>query len=385
MTAYYKRDSFMKSIRPMLTAISAILLLASFTACSSGSDGGGPGTGILSLSLTDATTTEYKAIYVTIQEVQVHRRDGGKWQVVATPNKTFNLLELVNGVREHLGLSELQTGVYTQMRLIIGNTADGGINIKGNTHPFANYFIDSLDAEYELKIPSGPQTGIKIGGFLINQNETTELILDFDASKSIVKAGNSGKWLIKPTIKVVDMVNYSIISGLANNIEGILVGAQIYDPSASDAKDEVLVQTATITDATGSYKMFLEPGTYNVVAYKEGSFPICSRITAHPDTTNLVPEFFLSPASTANIEGIVAISGAGDEQHVTLSIRQTVLCSGVSAQIEVKSMNVANGGAYSINLPDGVYSVVASTYGHITQEHAVNITSPSNTTLDITF
>ena len=293
----------MKNIRHLFTAIFAILLLVSISACGNGGENGGAvnkdtgngGTGTLSLNLTDATTTDYKAIYVTIKEVRVHRKDGSNWQVAATPNKTYNLLELVNGVREHLGMAELQTGFYTQMRLIIGDTADGGINIKSNSHPFANYIIDSSDVEHKLKIPSGPQTGIKIGGFFINQDQTTELILDFDASKSIVKAGSSEKWLLKPTIKVLNTEYYSIIEGTVGTIEGVLVSAQTYDTSAPDAKDEVLVQTATLTDVNGPYKMFLEPGTYNIVAYKEGNSPVCSSVTADPDTINTL-NITLSPA-----------------------------------------------------------------------------------------
>ena len=375
----------MKSIRLLFTAISAILLLASLTACGGGGSGSNS-TGTLSLSLIDATTTEYKAVYVTIKEIQVHRDDGSKWQVVATPNKTYNLLELVNGVREHLGISELQTGFYTQMRLIIGDTADAGINILSESHPFANYFVDSLDQYQELKIPSGPQTGIKIHGFVINENETTELILDFVASKSIVQAGSSGKWLLKPTIKVLDTENYSIISGSVDTVEGVLVSAQIYDSAASDVKDEVLAQTATITEINGSYKIFVEPGTYNIVAYKEGNSPVCKRITADPDTINPL-DFTISSASTGNIVGSVLISGASDEQHVTLSFRQTVSCDGIIAdqQIEVASLNVANDNPYSVTLPEGDYSVVASTYGFGTQEHIEDVIASTDTILNLTF
>ena len=375
----------MNSIRLIFETILAVLLTVLITACTGTDGGSGPGTGVVSLSLTDAASPEYKAVYVTIQEVQVHRQNGGGWRVVATPNRTFNLLELANGVREDLGLSILQTGIYTQMRLIIGNTPDGGINIKSNNHPFANYFIDGLDAEYELKIPSSPQSGFKIGGFTINPNETTEIILDFNAAQSIVMAGNSGKWLLKPTVKVIDLANYSIIAGLANNMEGVSVSAQIFDPAAIDAKDRILVQAATLTDAGGAYKMFVEPGDYNVAAYMEGYFPACSAITAHPATIDQPPEFFLSLATGSDISGTVGITGAGDEQHVTLNFRRSIPCPGTSTPMEVKSVNVANGGSYTLNLPDGTYDVVASTYGRTTQEHVATISSPATTVLEISF
>ena len=104
------------------------------------------------------------------------------WTTVATPNKTSNLLDLANGVREDLALVKLADGLYTQMRLIIGTNPDSGLNILNRTHPYANYVIDLSDAAHELKVPSGLQTGIKlVQGFEINANSTTELNLDFDA------------------------------------------------------------------------------------------------------------------------------------------------------------------------------------------------------------
>jgi hypothetical protein len=45
-----------------------------------------------------------------------------------TPGQIYNLCELVNGVREELGLASLRSGHYTQMRLIIGRDPDDGIN-----------------------------------------------------------------------------------------------------------------------------------------------------------------------------------------------------------------------------------------------------------------
>lgn len=224
-------------------------LLFIVTACGSGNGGD---TGTLSLSLTDASDNQFLAVYVTIAEIQVHQNgsagnnDGG-WITVANPEKTYNLLELVNGVREELGIATLETGHYSQMRLILGTQADDGINILSQAHPFANYLIDSENEVHELKVPSGFQTGIKIvKGFEINANQTTELLLDFDANKSVVIAGKSGKYLLKPVIKLLDTANFAIIQGVISEmvaegdplvlLGGALVSAQLFDPNAPDLK-----------------------------------------------------------------------------------------------------------------------------------------------------
>ena len=112
----------MKRFSFFLMAIASVLIAA--CGGSGGGSSGGGGTGTLALSLQDAPATEdYKAVYVTIKEVMVHKggsedSDASR-ETVASPNATYNLLELVNGVREELGLATLESGSYTQMRLIL--------------------------------------------------------------------------------------------------------------------------------------------------------------------------------------------------------------------------------------------------------------------------
>ncbi|HSN23363.1 MAG TPA: DUF4382 domain-containing protein, partial [Methylomicrobium sp.] len=168
----------MKRFSFFLMAIASILIIACGGNGGGSAGSGSGGTGSLALSLQDAPDTEeYQAVYVTINEVQVHKSGDGdaNWETVATPNATYNLLELVNGVREELGLATLDSGSYTQMRLILGQNPDNVINILSKAHPFPNYVIEKgTDAVHELKVPSGYQTGIKIvKGFIINENQTT--------------------------------------------------------------------------------------------------------------------------------------------------------------------------------------------------------------------
>jgi hypothetical protein len=362
--------------------------LALFSGCGSSSSDGGGGTGTVSLGLTDATIDEVKAIYVTIKEVSVHKEGGSGWDVIAEPNQTYNLLELVNGVRETLGIAELEAGHYTQLRMKVGEEPDDGINFLGIRHSsygdeYGNYVIDNSDVCHELKIPSGYQSGVKVVcGFDINADQTTELILDFDASRSIVEAGTSENLLLKPTIKVLETEECAIIDGIVidgvNGLEGVSVSVQSYDPNpqSGDPKDEVVVRASTITDENGYYLIFIAPGTYNIVAYKDGYSPECAAIVAVTNGSHTQDLELDTAASTHTIVGGISITNGSDEQHVTISFRQSTQCSGQAEyiDIELKSVNVANGGTYLESLPAGAYIVVASTYNETTQSVEVDIT-----------
>lgn len=366
----------MKKIKLFLVCLSTGLLLA---ACGGGGGSVAVGQGTLSTSLTDASTNAYKAIYVTIAKVEVHPASGGGWQTVASPNQTYNLLALVNGVREKLGIASLDAGHYTQMRLILGDKPGSGINILSQPHPFANYLIDQNDTVRELTTPSGTTTGLKIvNGFDISTDQTTELVLDFDAMHSVVVAGSSGKYLLKPTVKVLETSEGAVVSGTVSEsgasppvlLDGALVTAQVADPTSADARDQVAIETGTLSAADGSYSLFLAPGDYNLVAVENGYLPACSAVSlaAGSQTT---ADLALDPTPTdpGSVTGTVSISGASADQVVTIDFRQQLACAGTSspAMVTVQSITVANGGAFTVSLPAGNYQVVASTSNETTQ------------------
>lgn len=398
----------LKILKKLNTFLLCLLFAFSQAACggSGGSDSGtvssDGGVGTLSTSLTDSSTDEYQAVYVTIARVEVHHDGNSSWQTVAEPNKTYNLLDLVNGVREDLGIASLDAGHYTQMRLIIGETAEaGGINMFSVAHPYANYIINLADEVHELKVPSGTNTGLKIiNGFNIYENQTTELILDFDAMRSVVKAGASGKYLLKPTIKVLDTADYAIVSGQvtdadtnpATPLEGALVTAQVADAAELDEKDQVVIEAGTLADVNGDYALFLAPGSFNLVATQAGYLPDCIAINLIADDTKTMTDFSLSTPTDAlgSISGTVDIANAQTDQYATIDFRQDITCvDALGAEaITVKSINIADGGDYSVDLPAGTYHVIASTFGKVTVTMDVildsGLVTPQNIELDMT-
>lgn len=422
-------------------AIFSCFCLFLISSCGSGGGSGGgssSGTGTLSASLIDSAGS-YEAVYVTVEELQVHlggnEKNDKNWHTIPMEKNTINLCELTNGVREELGLTELKAGHYTQMRLMLSATPEEDeINIMSIEHPVANYVViknyvtneltnsstDELTWE-ELKVPSGFQTGVKlVKKFEIFEDQITEIILDFDAQRSVVQAGYSGNWHLKPTIKVLEESEGWILTGIVkdeedNGIPDATVSVQEYNDGANDPKNKVMIRTATLTDSetdtAGSYEIFVAPGNYNIVAYKgpviESNFteqdifgPDCIEIQTDAAPEDLDQIFMLSNPQDGfgTVTGRITIPNNGDElnngdvlQYATLSFRKQAGCidSPGTTVIEVVSINVENGGTYTVYLPflpDGEeYTLIASTAGETTQPYTINFATDDTVNQDIDF
>lgn len=222
------------------------------------SDSEAPGT--LRVSMVDAPLIEsgVEAVMVTFSSIRVHRDDDAEassdgWTEImgagtAVEDRTFNLLELVNGVSALLGEQQLEAGTYTQIRIIVEN---------------AIARVDGVDEE--LTIPSGPQTGIKlVGNFTIESEEITDLLLDFDVEQSVRNLGN-GDWEMRPTIRVVPVVLSGSISGVVLPIGSNAV-VNVYAAGSAD-----LVTTTQVDALTGEFMVKgLLAGTYDIQIVAEG-------------------------------------------------------------------------------------------------------------------
>lgn len=352
---------------------------------------GSSGSGSLSVGLVDTPLTGVTAVYVTVDHVDVHPQ-GGSWQTVLSPQTTVNLLELINGLQQNLGLTNLAAGPYDQLRLVLGTIPDTGLNLQDQPHPFANYLIDDADQVHELKVPSGLQTGIKLtGGFTISSGATTELILDFDAARSVVTAGNSGQYLLKPTISVV--ASAATVSGnITDQTQAPLADAQLSAQTTGPVVAEVSasrIVAASFSDLTGSYLLYLNPGGYQLVAFRPGGAgtawePGCRVLSLAADQVLADQDFTLNQVVSGTLSISVSFTPASSDQHAVASLRQAAP-SPCTLPVELVTYQLAAGAGVDLELPAGDYQLIVSLEGQTSQVFELTITAGDATTQAVSF
>ena len=197
--------------------------------------------GTMTIYLTD-TPAGFDAVNVVVSQVSVHLADqdsASGWKVLCDTTQAFDLLELRNGAMALFADHQLDPGHYTQIRLII---TDG-----------SKVIVDG--EQYDLEIPSGYQSGVKINHqFQIQEDVTYELLLDFEAEKSIIEKGN-GQYQMKPVIRAIAMATSGNISGTVS-------------PKSIEAFAFANTDTTahTHSDTSGYFKLIgLTEGSYSVL------------------------------------------------------------------------------------------------------------------------
>lgn len=148
---------------------------------------------------------DVQQVLITILRVEIGSEERG-WTVVNDTEQTHDLLTLVDNVSVVLGEVELAAGEYDQIRLILSE--ENAVIADGVSQP--------------LKVPSGQQTGIKLDGpFTIGSGQIVEIVLDFDAQKSIHWNRGQG-FMLKPVVQIESVTSGggSFISGDVRAGEG---------------------------------------------------------------------------------------------------------------------------------------------------------------------
>ena len=277
--------------------IGCILMLALWLGACAGESGNRTGT--LALSITDAPVDGAERVVVEFTGVEIQTSSGRHTINYANP-KTINLLALQNGLREYLLESYvLPEGNVSWIRLKVNAVADGVMDsyidiVNSETIP---------DGRYELNIPSGSQSGLKLNNsFNVADGAYLDFTIDFDLRKSVHQpmgqTGPSGDpvYFLRPTLRLVDADVSGEISGLVDPLIFVIneqncsaqeAGYAVYlyegdvTPDDMDGVDPDPVSTAMVTAGNGYvYTLaFVEPGDYTIAL-------TCNGDLDEPDTDN---------------------------------------------------------------------------------------------------
>ena len=256
----------MKIFHSILLVLIGTLL---FMGCEQSND---TDSGTLRVLLTDAPGN-YDAVYIDIREVRIHKSsnadDGDSgWITINTQPMIVDLLELTNGKYEIMGEVDLEPGRYTQLRLILGDQNEVVIDGTGHT----------------LSTPSAQQSGLKLNlNVDIEGGEMYTLLLDFDASRSIVKAGQSGRFNLKPVINTARLEYSGAVSGTVAPADALpwvyaIAGADTIRGTRAAENGEFLL----IGLISGTYQIAINPSAGD---YPDKNIPDVA-VNA-PETTDL--------------------------------------------------------------------------------------------------
>lgn len=320
--------------------------LAALAACGGGGGGGSAQTaGTLGVSLTDAPACGFDKVFVTVTKVRVHKsasadaNDDGWTEIAVDPAKSrIDLLSLTNGVLQPLGQAPLAAGRYSQLRLVLNKNSGNGL---------ANAVLPTGQTnEVPLITPSAVESGLKlVNEFDIEAGQRADLVLDFDACKSIVTRGN-GDYALKPVVKVIP----TLLNGVEGYVPAGLTGVHV------SAQQNGEIVSSTAPDSEGRFYLSRLPvGAYDVVITASerattvvGAVPVTSPTTTTTISTKAAPLGLLAAPEARTISGTVSFTPPSTDAAYVYA-RQT-LPAGSSITIKYRATD-ANGNYTLSDLP----------------------------------
>lgn len=228
-----------------------LTLLASTIVALSGCGGGGDNGddnlqsyGFLSLGISDGPVHDAAKVCVSFIDIELKQMDGPSTVITLPEEEKINLLKFQGAnAMPILTREQLPAGQYEWMRLGVDAVrgSNGGVGDTGDPDVCdgdASYIVMHDGAVYNLYVPSGENTGLKlVNGYTVPVNNQVNLTAEFDLGKSITAPpGQSPDMKLRPTIK---LVNNNEVGTLTGQIANALAEAEACQPSVFVFSDGV--------------------------------------------------------------------------------------------------------------------------------------------------
>ena len=237
-----------------------IFTFATFQYCTNNEDSSN--TAKIQLKLIDAPG-DYLEVNVEIVDIQYNSSDDENGWTSFTPENGYpinvDLTRLIAGNSLLLTDQIIPSGMLKQIRLVLSD--NNNLIIQG--------VLEGQKITTHLDTPSAMQSGLKLKmNTVLETGFSYTFILDWDVQKSIVEAGNSGKYNLKPVIRVNAEVNSGSISGkVIGEVDGdeIEGAVPLKDVTISVYSTDDTYITETLTDENGDFIVQgLDEGAYKI-------------------------------------------------------------------------------------------------------------------------
>lgn len=226
------------------------------------------GVGTVHLEVTDSP---FPISYVSSASISVSRielrKKSGNFIVLSDSESSFDLVSLRNGITQALATMKIPAGAYDQIRLVVSKAQ-----------------VSLTDSRmFSLVVPSGAASGLKIDvspALQVADGVSSDLLLDFDLSKSFVPQGDSNSvsgitgFHFSPVLRASNLSTAGTLCGYiyadnstpSNSADDFaLAGAQV-----EISQNGAVISTA-LTDSYGYFKVLgLPAGNYQVLASQSG-------------------------------------------------------------------------------------------------------------------
>lgn len=269
----------MTTMKHLIGVSTLLLLLVFFTQCKK--DDSAQPMGSASIEITDGPIddTNVKGTFVTVTAVKVDGKE-----ISGFSKQTIDLMAYQHGNTKLLGTTELESGTYSEVTLVLDYEKDASGNSPGC------YVLTDDNTKHSLQATSSTTSEVKAstGNFEVKEGSTTNIVLDFDLRKAIrhedaPQATDQYDFVseaeLRSSVRFVTKSETGKVSGKCTDNLG-LAGDKIvvyaYKKGSFEKQAEMQGQgasqitfshaeTSASVDAQGNYTLaFLEAGNYEL-------------------------------------------------------------------------------------------------------------------------